>query len=99
VATAALAGCVFSPRTVHVYDPDCRVTHRQMVLEAQQMPVIARCRGDECAALLVVFGAVSAASAVISGSIVVVGNVTYWFEKQTTCKRADPAELGASAAR
>jgi hypothetical protein len=84
-----LTGCVFAPRTVSVYDPDCRITSRQMILQAAEMPIMGRCRGEECAGLLVVVGAVSAATAVVSGSIVVVGNVVYWFEKQNNCRRAE----------
>ncbi len=89
---ALQAGCVFAPRTIHVYDPDCQITSRQMILQAEQMPVIGHCRGEECGAMLVVFGAVSAATAVVSGSIVVVGNVVYWFEKQNNCKKVEAAK-------
>ncbi|MEY2688936.1 MAG: hypothetical protein RL375_3134 [Pseudomonadota bacterium] len=95
-ASAALAvlaaGCVFAPRTIAVYDPECQITSRQMVLQAEQMPIIGHCRGEECGAMLVVFGAVSAATAVVSGSIVVVGNVVYWFEKQNQCRRVEAAK-------
>jgi hypothetical protein len=86
---ALQAGCVFAPRTINVYDPDCQITSRQLILQAEQMPVMGHCRGEECGAMLVVFGAVSAATAVISGSIVVVGNVVYWFEKQNQCRRVE----------
>jgi hypothetical protein len=99
-AAAALAGlalvllqaCVFAPRTISIYDPDCQITSRQMILQASEMPVMGRCRGEECGAMLVIFGAVSAASAVVSGSIVVVGNVVYWFEKQNQCRKVDAAK-------
>jgi hypothetical protein len=92
-AAATLAsGCVFAPRTISVYDPDCQITSRQMILQAEQMPVMGHCRGEECGAMLAVFGAVSAATAVISGSIVVVGNVVYWFEKQNQCRRVEAAK-------
>jgi hypothetical protein len=37
-------------------------------------------------ALLVAAGVVAAASAVVSGSIAVVGNVVYWIEQQGQCK-------------
>ncbi|MEY4749125.1 MAG: hypothetical protein RIQ60_1339 [Pseudomonadota bacterium] len=80
---------MFAPRTVNVYDPDCRISSRQMILQASELPVMGRCRGEECGAMLVIFGAVSAASAVVSGSIVVVGNVVYWFEKQNNCRKSD----------
>jgi hypothetical protein len=35
--------------------------------------------------LLVATGVVAATSAVVSGSIAVVGNVVYWFERQGQC--------------
>ena len=35
-------------------------------------------------------GATAAASAIVSGSIVIVGNVVYWFEKQGRCLRETP---------
>jgi hypothetical protein len=80
---------VFAPRTISIYDPDCRITSRQMILQASEMPIMGRCRGEECGAMLVIFGAVSAATAVVSGSIVVVGNVVYWFEKQNQCRKVE----------
>jgi hypothetical protein len=83
-----LAGCIMVPVTHEVYDRDCQVNAHHMTLEAVQVGAIAHCRGDECAALLVFVGATAAASAVVSGSIVVVGNVVYWFEKQGRCVRA-----------
>jgi hypothetical protein len=89
--SALLAACVFTPRAINVYDPDCQITSRQLILQAEQMPVMGHCRGEECGAMLVVFGAVSAATAVVSGSIVVVGNVVYWFEKQNQCRKVEPA--------
>jgi len=38
--------------------------------------------------VLVAIGAVAAASAVVSGSIVLVGNIVYWAEKQGKCALA-----------
>lgn len=58
-----------------------------MELQAVQVGALGQCRGNECAALLAFMGATAAASAVVSGSIVVVGNVAYWFEKQGECRR------------
>jgi hypothetical protein len=92
LALSLLQACVFAPRTISIYDPDCQITSRQMILQASEMPVMGRCRGEECGAMLVIFGAVSAASAVVSGSIVVVGNVVYWFEKQNQCRKVDAAK-------
>ncbi len=84
---ACLSGCLVVPVSTEVYDRDCRITSRHMELQAVQVGAIASCRGQECGALLVFIGATAAASAVVSGSIVVVGNVAYWFEKQGRCNR------------
>lgn len=85
----ALAACVYAPRTVTVYDPDCRIETRHMVLDSEQVATIAHCRNEGCLALLAAMGAVSAATAVVSGSVVVVGNVVYWFEKRTQCRAVE----------
>jgi hypothetical protein len=78
---------VYVPRTTDVYDAECRIQAKHMVLEMQQIGVFGRCSNDGCVALLVAFGAVAAASAVVSGSIVVAGNVVYWYEKHGQCTR------------
>jgi len=87
-----LSGCIYLPRTTHVYDPGCRITTRHMTLEPVQIGAMGGCRNEGCAVLLVGAGATAAASAVISGSIVIVGNVAYWFEKQGQCQPADTPE-------
>ena len=53
-----------------------------MVLEAALVNVTANCQNEECIVALLV---PSVASAVVSGSIVIVGNVVYWLEKQGKC--------------
>jgi len=80
-----IAGCVYVPRTTEVYDRECRITARQMTLDMQQVGVFGACSNQGCAAMLVTFGAVTVASAVVSGSIVVAGNIVYWFEKRGRC--------------
>jgi len=91
LATLALAlllhACVVVPRTDSVYDDDCKVQRRQMTLEVYQVGAFGGCSNDGCVALLVGAGVVAAASAVVSGSIAVVGNVVYWFERQGQCFR------------
>lgn len=80
-----LAGCLVVPRTVAVYDPQCRTYSREMTLEVAAIGGLHNCGGDACAALLASLGVVAAASAVVSGSIVIVGNIVYWFERQQGC--------------
>lgn len=88
VATVVcLQACVVVPRTTTVYDEDCQLHARQMVLDMHQVGYFAGCTNQGCAALLVTAGVVTAATAVVSGSIAVVGNIVYWFERQGQCAR------------
>ena len=73
------------PQTRETYDPECRVTTRQVTLEAAVLGQFHTCHGRGCEVMLVSAGLVTAASAVVSGSIALVGNVVYWFEKQGRC--------------
>lgn len=86
LAALLLASCVVVPRTTVGYDPQCQVATRHMELDTMQLASIDHC-GQDCAALLVGLGAVAAASAVVSGSIVVVGNAVYWLEHLEQCRR------------
>lgn len=82
-----LSACVYLPRTTQVYDDDCRILAKQMTLDLHQAGIFsAGCSNQGCAALLVAFGAVAMASAVVSGSIVIAGNIVYWFEKRGRCQ-------------
>ena len=87
VATLLLSACVYLPRTTTVYDEECRLLQRRMVLELEQVGIYGGCLNDGCAAMLVAAGVVTAASAIISGSIVVAGNIVYWFERRGQCPR------------
>lgn len=92
VALAALLllqACVFVPRTVQTYDESCQMVTREAVLEVQTIGIFQQCHNDGCRAALVAAGVVSAVTAVVSGSLVVVGNVVYWIEKQGQCRRGD----------
>lgn len=97
-ATAALAlqACIFLPRTTQVYDADCQIAARHMDLQPVQLAGISGCNNEGCAILLAASGLTAAASAVISGSIVVAGNAVYWLEKQGRCVRARPSTAGVT---
>ncbi len=82
----AASACIVVPATREVYDAECRVLTRQMTLEAAYLGGFHACAGEGCLALLTAAGAVTAASAVVSGSIALVGNVVYWFERQGRCR-------------
>jgi hypothetical protein len=79
------------PQSKDLGDADCRIQSRYWTLEAVQVGQLGSCSGKDCGYLLAGLGIVAAASAVISGSVVVVGNTVYWLEKQGRC----PGGLGA----
>lgn len=82
-----LSACVVVPRTQVVFD-ECRMQRRSMVLDVHQVGYFSGCANEACLALLVGMGAVAAATAVVSGSIAVAGNVVYWWEERgTRCVR------------
>ncbi|MBC5784095.1 hypothetical protein H8N03_14175 [Ramlibacter sp. USB13] len=81
----SLAGCVVVPQTVYRPHPECRTVERSMELQAVQVAWISGCSNEGCAVLLAAAGVTAAASAVVSGSIVVVGNFVYWLERQGRC--------------
>jgi hypothetical protein len=93
----ALSGCIVVPQTRETYDPECRVLTRQVTLEAAVLGQFHSCQGRGCEMLLVSAGVVTAASAVVSGSIALVGNAVYWFEKQGRCLARDYALPAAAA--
>lgn len=85
---ALVSGCVVVPQTTATYDPECRVVEKRISLAAQEVAAIGICRNNsECAGLLAFYGVAAAASAVVSGSVALVGNVAYWLEKQGQCQR------------
>ena len=96
-ALVTLAGCIVVPQTREVYDPECRLLTRQMTLQAAYVGGFQHCAGEGCLALLSAAGAVTAVSAVVSGSIALVGNVVFWFERQGQCLRAPPPGAAAPA--
>jgi hypothetical protein len=86
-AVLGLSGCIYTPRTTQTFDEECQTQAHHMSLEREEQVKLMGCTQQGCAALLVAAGLVTVASAVVSGSIVVVGNVVYWFEKQGRCAR------------
>ena len=85
---ACLQACVFLPTTIEAYDPDCQIAVRQMALQEMQIAAIGGCQNQACVVLVLAAGVTAAASAIVSGSIVMAGNVAYWFERKANCRRA-----------
>jgi hypothetical protein len=87
-ASTALSACIVVPRTEAGYDPDCHITTHRMTLSTVQVAGVNDCSyKQDCVAIVLGLG-VTAASAIVSGSIAIVGNVVYWGERQADCAAA-----------
>ena len=96
--TAALAStlasaCVIVPVTKDDYDAGCQLVTHHMELQAVQVAEINHCTNQSCGAVVIAGLGVTAASAIVSGSIAVIGNVAYWAERRMGCQ-APPAAAG-----
>ena len=81
-----LAGCVYVPENAHSYDEKCNVMRKKKVLALEEAIPMANCSNEACALLMASYGLVTAASFVVSGSIVVISNTVYWLEKPSDCE-------------
>lgn len=86
-AVVLLQACMVVPRTTQTFDPECRAVANHMVLEQVQLGAIQHCSNEGCVALIIGAGVAAVASVIISGTIVVVGNVAYWLERRAECLR------------
>jgi hypothetical protein len=95
-AWLALQGCVMVPVTKLRYAEECRTVVKQMTMEPVQLASIGGCSNEGCVTLVALAGVTAAASAVVSGSVAVVGNVVYWLERGGRCGLvAPPAPTGS----
>ena len=85
ISAVFISGCIYLPQTSTTYNAECKIDERHMTLEGRQVAEIANCSNEGCTAMLIAAGVVSAATAVVSGSVVVAGNVVYWLEKKGQC--------------
>ncbi len=97
-ASLLASACIVVPRTETGFDPDCRITTHHMVLDTVQVGRFNNCNSNQdCITVIAALG-VTAASAVVSGSIAVVGNIVYWAEQRSGCMLTSPAPAPVPAA-
>lgn len=83
LVTFLVSSCTFVPRVTHDPDnPRCRLVTKKRSLRLIVPRVSTVCQDQYCFALAVVY---TAATGVVSGSIVLVGNVVHWLEKVGKC--------------
>lgn len=83
-----LSACVVVPKRVSVYDPKCRVERKQLTLVAwpEEDETCDLESNKGLASCLALNAAIGLSSAIVSGSVVVVGNSFSWLERQGKCK-------------
>ncbi|HEY9026300.1 MAG TPA: hypothetical protein VIP05_18530 [Burkholderiaceae bacterium] len=98
VAGLTGAGCVIVPVQMEDYDPGCRLVTHHIELQPVVLGRLNACSGQGCEALVLASLGVTAVSAVVSGSIAIIGNVAYWAEHRAGCAAPAPAAAVAAPA-
>ena len=93
-------GCLFYPTMSKEEPPPCDLVTRRLILDVYVMTSVeadevtrelervasSNCDEPECLLVYAPIVAVSAGSAIVSGSIVVIGNGLHWLEQQGSCE-------------
>lgn len=85
--TSLSSGCgFFYPKKVESYDTECQIVTKHLELQSVGINGVGiSCQNEGCLIALIP----AATSAIISGSIVLIGNVIYWLEEQGRCLISD----------
>lgn len=91
ILSSAVGACVVVPKKVASYDEKCMVSTQKIELTMEQAETFSElnCTNDDCD--MEIFGEIASSalltttSAVVSGSIALVGNTLYWIESQGEC--------------
>ncbi len=89
-----VSGCIFYPHPTEQYNNDCDLTARRLELRSTFIAGMCRSETDprydyNGTGCLVGLLTLSAGSAIVSGSVVVVGNTVYWLEEKASCAKKD----------
>lgn len=91
-----LPACVVVPKKVASYDKTCKVALQKITLDVQKTESDTqwRCTNNDCAwdipAEIAEAVFTTATSAVVAGSIALVGNTVYWLEREGECPYNNP---------
>lgn len=81
------AGCLFTTEVVTRYDAECQIEVRHVVLNSHPFDLVLPqpCNDELCLYLLAGEALLVPVSAVVSGSVVLIGNTVFWMEKHGRC--------------
>jgi hypothetical protein len=97
-ASLLASACVVVPVTTTSFDPDCRVVTYHMELKMVELVKIQACSSNGCEIEVLAGLGVTAVSTIVSGSIVVIGNVAYWAEHRASCPVLAPEPAASASA-
>ena len=86
------SGCVIVPVSIGTYDEECHIVTHRMELQTVELRQFYGCENQSvrvpqaCYVQVLAALGVTAASAVVSGSIMVVGSAAYWAERRLECQ-------------
>lgn len=89
--SSTLSACVVTPKKAASYNEKCMVSTQKIVLTTEQMQRLddIDCFTKSCKAevtgALVVATLTATTSAIVSGSVALIGNTLYWLESQGEC--------------
>jgi hypothetical protein len=83
--TLMLSGCLVLPKVDMNQPVPCPMVTREVTLDTVQLGHIGHCYGDACLFQLTAGTVIFAVSAVVSGSVALVGNTLHWIERTGKC--------------
>lgn len=98
--SSAVCACVVVPKKVASYDEKCMVSTQKVELTTEQIQTFEDidCVNNDCkmefVGVIASSALVTTTSAIVSGSIALVGNTLYWLESQGECPNANQQKEG-----
>lgn len=89
--SSTIGACVVTPKKGGSYDEKCMVSTQKIVLTTEQMRTfddidcLTRSCKEDVTGALVVATLTATTSAIVSGSVALIGNTLYWLESQGEC--------------
>lgn len=89
--SSTVCACVVAPKKVASYDARCMVSTQKIELTMEQMQIFGDvdCFSKSCTSeltgALFTSSVIATTSAIVSGSVALIGNTLYWMESQGKC--------------
>jgi hypothetical protein len=94
--TVMLSGCLVLPKVDMNQPVPCPMVTREVTLDVVQMASVGHCHQHDCLLQLTAGTVIFAASAVVSGSVALVGNTLHWIERVGKCGGRSASDVPAT---